>query len=99
VATAIIGKELSSTAAGNLGYLDALVAVGSFMTTILTARKVVEGWWYWIVINILAVVLYTARGLDLVTIILYLTYAALSVRALLEWQQRLREGRAFAALP
>ena len=55
----------------------------------MVARKVLENWWYWLVINPISVFLYVERGLVL-TALLYVAYVVMSVYGLLKWRQRYR---------
>ena len=84
-ASAVVGYALSYTRAGWFGYSDAFISIGSVVATYLTARKVLEGWYYWIVIDIVAAIVFSLRELD-VTVWLYLIYVLLAVRALLIWR-------------
>jgi nicotinamide mononucleotide transporter len=43
-------------------YADALVAVSSVVATLLLARKCVENWILWIVVDVVSLVLYSAKG-------------------------------------
>lgn len=74
------------TPARLFGYSDALISVTSVVVTILTARKVVESWWYWIVIDLIAAAIFSMRGLG-ITAGLYLLYSFLAMRALGEWRK------------
>lgn len=85
---AAIGFFLSKTDAGGYAYFDATILVGSIITTILTAKKVYEGWWFWIAINCLATVIFGLKGLGFTTW-LYGLYVILSVRAMFHWRKAL----------
>ncbi|MDX1352386.1 MAG: nicotinamide riboside transporter PnuC [Thiomicrorhabdus sp.] len=84
VITAITGTYLTSIPEMRLPYLDALVMVFSVMTTVLMARKVIENWLYWIVIDSFAIALYWQTGFY-VTIIMFLVYLVLAVYGYLNW--------------
>lgn len=43
-------------------YLDAQITLFSFWATFLTTRKVLENWWYWMVIDAVSSGLYWSRG-------------------------------------
>lgn len=88
LATLLIGYYLS-TGESRLPYLDALVMVFSIMTTVLMARKVIENWLYWIVIDSFAIVLYWQTGFY-VTIIMFAVYLVLAVYGYRNWRQSLR---------
>jgi len=87
VGTCLFGYGLSGTQAGNYGYFDAFITVASITTTVLTTWKVLEGWWYWIVTDLLATVIFWHRGFSFITVFLYVLYAVLSIRALLAWRR------------
>ena len=93
-----IGWFLSKTDAGGYAYFDSLIMVGSVVTTILTARKIYEGWWFWIVINCLATAIFALKGLE-VTAWLYGLFFVLSIRAMIHWKKVLdapKEPRAIS---
>jgi nicotinamide mononucleotide transporter len=89
LAAIMLGRLLSSTPAGALGYGDALVTVGSVVATVLTARGVLENWIYWIVIDVIATLLFGVRSL-VATMWLYSLYTILAVRGLYVWKSALR---------
>ncbi len=83
--SACVGYALSLTPAGKFGYSDAFISIGSVVATYLTARKVLESWYYWIVIDLVATIVFGMRQLD-ITVWLYLVYTVLAVRALVVWR-------------
>lgn len=88
-ASVCVGYALSFTRAGWYGYSDALISIGSVVATYLTARKVLQSWYYWIVIDVLATVVFGMRELD-ITVWLYGIYTLLAIRALIVWRAVLR---------
>lgn len=79
-----------------VAYADAAIAWGSVLATLLTARKVLENWLYWIVFDLAAAVLYAAQGLH-ATAALFVLYAALAVGGYRRWARDLREPAHVAA--
>lgn len=75
--------------------LDATTTVASLIATFMMGRKLMEAWWLWILVNLVYIVLYVVRDLDL-TAVLYLLFAIFSVVGLLGWR---RIERARAAEP
>lgn len=69
-----------------LPYLDAGVMVFSIMTTVLMAKKVMENWLYWIVIDSAAIALYWQTGFY-VTIIMFVVYLVLAVYGYKNWRK------------
>lgn len=88
--SAVIGWYLALTEASQLPYLDATVTVFSVMNTVLMARKVLENWLYWIVIDAAAIYLYWESGFY-VTIIMFSLYLLLAVYGYREWRQLLAQ--------
>ncbi len=72
--------------------LDATTTVASLIATFMMGRKLLESWWLWIVVNLVYIVLYVVRDLDL-TAVLYLLFAIFSVAGLLGWK-RIERARA-----
>ncbi len=67
-------------------YSDALLATFSIITTFLTARKILENWLYWLVIDACYVSLYAQKSLILLAI-LSLVYAFFSVYGFFSWRK------------
>jgi nicotinamide mononucleotide transporter len=70
---------------GLVPYVDALVAWSSVFATWLVARKVLENWLYWIVIDTVAAVLYWSQGFQ-ATAVLFIVYVVIAVRGYLAWR-------------
>lgn len=69
-----------------LPYIDAFTTSFSIIATFLVARKVIENWWYWIVIDIVCFFVYLDRELPLIAL-LFLLYTVLAVFGLLCWRK------------
>ncbi len=67
-------------------YLDSGTTIAALITTWLVARKVLENWLYWIVIDAASVYLYGNRTLDL-TALLYAGYVVLAVAGYWQWRR------------
>jgi nicotinamide mononucleotide transporter len=65
---------------------DAFVLVASLVATWLQARRMLEHWYLWIVIDVVSVPLYFAKGLAL-TAVLYLVFLGLCVGGVLSWRR------------
>jgi nicotinamide mononucleotide transporter len=71
-------------------YADSMTTFGAFWATFLVARKVLENWWYWLVIDAVSVYLYWARELPL-TALLFVGYLVLIPFGLVAWTRAYRE--------
>lgn len=67
-------------------YLDASVTIFSVMNTWLMAKKVIQNWLYWVVIDSAAIVLYIQSGYY-ATVILFSVYTILAMIGFLSWRQ------------
>jgi len=74
-------------------YLDSLVTWGAVVTTFMVARKVLENWAYWMVINSLAIFLFVDRGMAL-TATLHVAYLVISVFGWIRWHRDYRQQEA-----
>lgn len=76
-------------------YLDSLITWGAVVTTFMVARKVLENWAYWMVINSLAIFLFFDRGMHL-TALLHATYLVISVFGWMSWHRDYRHRQSVA---
>jgi nicotinamide mononucleotide transporter len=68
---------------------DAFLAVFSVVTTFLTARKVLESWLYWLVIDLSYALIYFSRDKYMLGI-LSIVYLAFSIRGYFLWRKSMR---------
>ena len=85
------GRWIAGSEPAITPYVDALTTWASCFATWLVARKVLENWLYWIVIDLVAAALYFSQGLRATTV-LFVVYAFMAVRGYLEWRRDLRGG-------
>lgn len=72
-------------------YVDSFTTWGSVITTYLVARKYLENWLYWIVIDSVSIPLYLDRGLNL-TALLFGVYVLIAITGYLSWRTHYRRG-------
>lgn len=89
VSTAITGFLLARHTDAAFPYADSLTTFGAVWATFLVARKVLENWWYWFVIDGISVVIYWLRDLPL-TALLFVFYLVLIPIGLWKWTQSWR---------
>lgn len=92
LASAVLGWFLAKTDAA-FPYLDSFTSVGAIVTTYMVAKKILENWIYWFVIDGIGVYLHTARGLYLYAA-LFVLYLFMVVAGFMRWR---RDWRAQAA--
>ncbi len=66
---------------------DALMSIFSLIATLLTARKILEGWHYWVAVNVLAVTLYAWKEMWPTTL-LYFVYLVSSAYGARRWSEK-----------
>ena len=71
-------------------YIDSLTTWGAIWATFLVARKVLENWWYWLIIDLVSVIVYEARGLPL-TALLFVVYVAMIPFGMMSWARSMRD--------
>ncbi|MGB5345850.1 MAG: nicotinamide riboside transporter PnuC [Woeseia sp.] len=71
-------------------YIDSLTTWAAIWTTFLVARKVLENWWYWLVIDAVSVYLYWDRELQL-TALLFGLYLIMIPFGLVSWTKSYRK--------
>ncbi len=72
-------------------YLDSFTTWASVITTYMVAKKVLENWWYWIVIDSVALGLYIERGLY-ATAFLFALYLVICVFGYFSWRRKMSES-------
>ena len=75
----------------DVSLMDGFLTAGSLVGQLLTARKKIENWHTWIVVDVLYVGLYIHKGLHL-TAILYAVFVVLAVLGLRAWSAAARAG-------
>ncbi len=76
--------------------LDAAIAGTSVAAQLLMARRRIENWLLWILVDAAAIGLYVSRGLE-PTAWLYALFLLLSIAGLIDWHRALRRQRAAAS--
>lgn len=95
VATAVNGWTLASSTDAVAPYLDSFVTWGSVVTTWMVARRLIENWLYWVVIDSLAAYLYFTQNL-LATTLLFVLYVGIVIRGYVRWRREQRVQMAAA---
>ena len=72
----------------SLPYLDAFTTSFAILTTILVARRVLENWIYWIVIDLVSTGIYAYKGLY-PTAGLFVVYTIIAVYGFIRWKKEM----------
>jgi nicotinamide mononucleotide transporter len=84
--TYITGIYLTQYELSQSPYLDAGVTVFSVLNTWLMAKKVLQNWLYWIIINSAAIVLYVQNGYY-ATVVMFSLYFVLAIVGYISWKR------------
>lgn len=98
VLSVISGALLERFTDAAFPYIDSATTYAAVWATFLVARKILENWWYWLVIDIASVFIYWSRDLEL-TSLLFVFYVALIPIGLVSWTRSYRLGQNSAAVP
>ena len=71
-------------------YIDSMTTWSAIWATFLVAKKVLENWWYWLVIDTVSIFIYWERDLEL-TSLLFVIYVVLVPIGLLSWTRSYRQ--------
>jgi len=85
------GYVLDTQTDSEHAYVDAIIAWGAIWATFLVARKVLENWWYWLVIDIASIFIYWSRDLQL-TSVLFVVYVLMIPFGLVSWARSRRQA-------
>lgn len=85
-ATFINGWLLIRYTDGAAPYVDSFVTWGSIITTWMVARRVIENWLYWLLVDGVAAWLYYSQGL-LFTTLLFVIYLGVVVHGYIVWRR------------
>lgn len=86
VLTIISGYLFKQNTDAILPYLDSFTTWSAVITTWMVARKILENWLYWIVINSASIYLYLDRGYVLYAVLFGL-YILIAVFGYLKWRR------------
>jgi len=86
ILSAASGWLLTRYTAARLPYLDSFTTWASVVTTWMVARKILENWLYWFVIDSVSMYLYVSRSLHL-TAALFAVYLVIIVFGYRDWRR------------
>lgn len=74
-------------------YFDAFTTVGSLAAQYLLAKKIIQNWLIWIVVDVVAIGIYMAKGLYFFSF-LFFVYLILCIYGYINWRKALIDGTA-----
>ncbi|RXK00175.1 nicotinamide mononucleotide transporter [Arcobacter sp. CECT 8986] len=82
----VLGFFMKNYTTADYAYIDTFTTVFAIYSTYLLAKKVIENWIYWIVIDSVSIYIYIAKHFYL-TAILFFIYTILAFIAYFEWKK------------
>ena len=73
----------------DVAWADGFVTAGSVVGTVLLARKFIENWPLWLIVNAASIALFAYKGLHL-TVVLYVIFFILAIWGWFGWTKRLK---------
>lgn len=86
----ILGYSLSNYTDASLPYWDSTTTILSLTGMWLTAKKKIDNWYFWFVVDVLATGIYFYKGIYFYSF-LYLVYIAMAVIGYTEWKKTLEK--------
>ncbi len=93
VLSGISGYLLDTRTDAAFPYIDSMTTWSAIWATFLVARKVLENWWYWLVIDAASIFIYWVRDLEL-TAALFVLYVIMIPFGIVRWTRSMREQAA-----
>jgi nicotinamide mononucleotide transporter len=89
VSILIVGYLLQNFTDASLPYWDTATTILSLAGMYLTARKKIENWYFWFVVDVIATGIYFYKGIEFYAV-LYLIYIGLAVVGYISWKKSLQ---------
>lgn len=89
VGTPIWGYIFDNFFGAALAYPDSFVMVTSLIAQWFLSKKVLQHWYFWIAVDLIAVPIYFIKDLPLIAV-LYLVYLGICLNGLISWKKELK---------
>ena len=86
ILTLLSGEVLSNYTTAAMPFMDALTTWGAIVTTYMVAKKLIENWIYWFVIDSISIYLFISRELYF-TAVLFFVYLFIIIYGYRSWKQ------------
>lgn len=97
IATIAWGYFMATYTNAALPYLDSFITAASLIAQWLMARKILESWFFWIIVDIVAVGVYFIKNLYLTTG-LYAVFLVMATIGFFEWQKAYRTSKSIPVI-
>ena len=87
IVSMLVGYFMANYTSAAFPYIDAATTCFAVVTTYLVAKKVLENWLYWVVIDFVSIYLYFQKGMML-TSGLFILYVVMAVGGYMMWRKK-----------
>lgn len=88
--TALLGYVMQTKTDASFPYEDAFITVASLVAQYLMIKKILQSWLFWIIVDVVAIVIYAYKDLYFTTV-LYVLFLIMAVMGYLEWKKAYNE--------
>ena len=90
IGSVVMGYLLSSYTDADLAYADSFTTIASFIAMYMSARKYLESWYLWFIVDVIQVILYFIKGIEMYAL-LYSIYMVMAFFGWKAWKTSARE--------
>lgn len=90
IITLCVGYMMQTKTDASYPYEDAFIMVASLVAQYLMIKKVLESWFFWIAVDVVAIIIYAYKGLYFTTV-LYTLFLIMAIMGYLEWKKAYNE--------
>lgn len=87
-----LGYVMANYTSADFAYIDSFTTIFAVFSTYLLAKKVIENWIYWIVIDSISIYIYIQKELNL-TALLFVIYTVLAFVAYKKWKEEYESSK------
>lgn len=92
--TLFAGYIMQTRTDASYPYEDAFIMAASLVAQYLMIKKILESWLFWIIVDVVAIVIYCYKGLYFTTV-LYVLFLIMAIIGYLEWKKSYNEEFAY----
>ncbi|SDZ65774.1 nicotinamide mononucleotide transporter [Flavobacterium aquidurense] len=86
IATLFTGYIMQTKTDASYPYEDAFIMIASLVAQYLMIKKVLESWLFWIIVDVVAIIIYAYKDLYFTTA-LYVLFLVMAIIGYLEWKK------------
>lgn len=92
--TSLLGYVMQTKTDASFLYEDAFITVASLVAQYLMIKKILESWMFWIIVDVVAIIIYAYKDLYFTTV-LYVLFLVMAIIGYLQWRKAYKEEFAY----